>query len=139
MVLIQNGVDAKAFIKLRTGEPFMSYKEEDVKIALKNSLYSVLAMENGKPIGMARVVGDGRIAFFIKDVVVIKEYRRQKVGTEIMNNVIDYIKSVCCDNAYIGLMATPHKEPFYEQLGFITRPNEEHGAGMLMYVKKGAK
>ncbi len=133
----ENAVDAKTFINLRDREPFMSYKESDVKVALQNSLFTVLALDGCKPIGMARVVGDGRIAFFIKDVVVKKEYRRQKIGTEIMNRVLDYIKSVCCDNAYVGLMSTSHKEPFYQNLGFAVRPNESHGAGMLMYIKKG--
>lgn len=132
----ENTVDSKTFIMLRDNEPFMPYKESDVKIALQNSLYTILALDGSKPIGMARVVGDGRIAFFIKDVVVKKEYRRQKIGTEIMNHVLDYIKSVCCDNAYVGLMATPHKEPFYQQLGFTVRPNKDHGAGMLMFIKK---
>ncbi len=135
----ENSVDAKTFIMLRKNEPFMSYEEADVEVALRNSLYTVLALDGSKPIGMARVVGDGRIAFFIKDVVVKREYRRRKIGTGIMNRVLSYIRGVCCDNAYVGLMATPHKEPFYQQLGFTVRPNAEHGAGMLMYIRKGEK
>lgn len=137
--LIDNGVDASSFINLRNGEPFVTYKKEDVEVALKNSLYTVLAEVDGKPVGMARVVGDGRIAFFIKDVVVIDGYKRQKIGTLIMDKVMEYIESVGCDNAYVGLMATPHKEPFYEKLGFVQRPNAEHGAGMIKFIKKGCE
>jgi len=137
--LIDNGVDADSFINLRKGEPFVTYRKEDVEVALRNSLYTVLAEVDDKPVGMARVVGDGRIAFFIKDVVVIDGYKRQRIGTMIMDRVMDYIESVGCIDAYVGLMSTPHKEPFYEKLGFVRRPNKDHGAGMIMFIKRGRK
>lgn len=36
----------------------------------------------------------------------------------------------------INLMAAKDKEPFYEKLGFMRRPNDERGCGMTRFLKK---
>jgi len=139
MRIVENNLTPNIFTSLRKTGPFKSYQDEDIAIAIKNSLYTIYVLDDSeKPIGMARVVGDGRIAFFIKDVVVIPENQGRYIGTIIMEHVLAYIKAHCCDDAYVGLMSTPHKEGFYEKFGFLRRPNDEYGAGMIMYVSKGA-
>jgi len=40
------------------------------------------------------------------------------------------------DFLMVNLMAAPNKEGFYKKFGFIERPNENMGAGMVMYLKK---
>jgi hypothetical protein len=54
----------------------------------------------------------------------------------VVNELLDYIESCCCENPYIGLMAMPDTEKFYEKFGFITRPNERFGAGMICLNRK---
>lgn len=112
---------------------FKRYEYEDVKMALTHSLYSVVVFEEEQPIGIGRVVGDGRIAFFIKDIVVIPEYQNKKIGVMIMQQIENYISETACEGAYIGLMSTPGQEPFYKKFGFIERPNNGFGAGMIKY------
>ena len=133
MHVLENGVTVDIFIKLRKLGPFKEYNEEDVRLALQHTLYSVVVYDDEKAVGMARVVGDGRICFFIKDVVVVPEYHKQGIGTLIMKNLFSYFKANACLNAYIGLMSTPNVESFYEKFGFIRRPNKEQGAGMILY------
>lgn len=41
-----------------------------MEAALEKTLYTVEARREGQTVGIARVVGDGRIVFFIKDVAV---------------------------------------------------------------------
>lgn len=136
MKAIDNSVTPEIFTELRLTGPFVKYEPEDIVVALKNSLYDVLILsDENEPIGMARLVGDDKIAFFIKDLVVIPAYQKKKVGTLIMEKLFEYIKKHACYNAYIGLMSTPGKEGFYEKFGFIRRPNEDYGAGMIMYYK----
>ena len=38
----------------------------------------VVVFDDKRPIGIARIVGDGRIAFFIKDVVVDPAYQKNR-------------------------------------------------------------
>lgn len=138
MRVIENNLTPNIFTSLRKTGPFKPYQDSDIEVAIKNSLYTVYVVDdNDEPIGMARIVGDGRIAFFIKDVVVTPQHQGKYVGTLIMEHLLAYIEAHCCDNAYVGLMSTPHKEGFYEKFGFQRRPNVEYGAGMVMYIRKG--
>lgn len=69
--------------------------------------------------------------------MVIPEYQGQKVGTGIMNKLIAKINEYKKINPYIRtyLGASKGKENFYEEFGFVVRPNEELGAGMILYDK----
>ena len=50
---------------------------------------------------------------------------------EVAYNLLDYIEKAGCEGAYIGLMAMPGTEAFYEKFGFIERPNPKFGSGMI--------
>jgi len=132
----KNTLDAKTFSLLREDKYFKEYAIKDIEEALKNTLFTVLLLGDNEPVGMGRVVGDGRIAFFIKDVAVKDEYQNQGFGKIIMDYLLSYIEDKGCDNAYIGLMTTPNKEHFYEKFGFIRRPNEVFGSGMVKFLNK---
>ncbi|ABX42186.1 GNAT family N-acetyltransferase [Lachnoclostridium phytofermentans] len=134
--IVDNALTPEIYIDVRKQVNFKYYEYDDVKIALKNSLYSVVIFDDGKPIGISRVVGDGRIVFFIKDVVVVPEYQKLKVGSMLMNRIEQYLSNAACDGAYIGLMSTPGQTEFYKKFGFIERPTDEFGPGMVKYHSK---
>lgn len=128
-----NALTPEVFIKLREKVDFKYYPFDDVKVALDNTLYNVVIYDNNKPIGIGRVVGDDRIVFFIKDIVVDPDYQKMKIGQLIMNNILEYISTKACDGAYIGLMATTCCVDFYKKFGFIERPNNDFGPGMVKF------
>lgn len=103
--------------------------------ALKNTLYSLCVYEEDKLIGYGRILGDKTIFLYIHDIIVIPEYQGQGIGTEIMINLLNRIneyKKVNPDiRTYLG--ASKGRESFYEKFGFISRPNEDLGAGMILY------
>ena len=108
-----------------------------VEEALKNTLYSLCVYNENKLIGYGRIIGDKTIFLYIQDIMVIPEYQGKKIGTGIMNKLLEQIdeyKKVNPDiRTYLG--ASKGKESFYEKFGFISRPNEELGAGMILYDK----
>ncbi len=67
--------------------------------------------------------------------MVIPAYQGKKIGTGIMNKLIEKINEYKKVNpeirTYLG--ASKGKESFYERFGFISRPNEDLGAGMILY------
>lgn len=136
MNIERNGLTWEIFDFIRSYADMQRYKREDIIEALKNTLFSVVVYDKEKPVAIGRIVGDGRIAFFIKDVVVHPDYRNKHVGSMVVNELLDYIESCCCENPYIGLMAMPDTEKFYEKFGFIIRPNERFGAGMICLDRK---
>ncbi len=129
----ENGLTTDIYIHLRKKVGFKFYSAEDVEMALKKNLYSVVVYDGSRPIGIGRIVGDDRIVFFIKDIVVDPEYQKRNIGDLVMKNILRYVSQKACPGAYVGLMATTGTENFYRKLGFQTRPNETMGPGMIQF------
>ena len=106
-----------------------------VKEALKNTLYSLCVYNDDKLIGYGRIIGDKTIFLYIHDIMVLPDYQNKQIGTNIMNNLLrqidEYKKMNPNIRTYLG--ASKGKEEFYKKFGFITRPNETLGAGMILY------
>ena len=104
-----------------------------VEEALKHTLYSVCVYDEDKLIGYARIIGDKTIFLHIHDVMVRPDYQGIGIGTEIMNKILDKVNEYRRVNpsikVYLG--ASKGKEGFYEKFGFVGRPNESLGAGMV--------
>ena len=113
---------------------FRPYRPEDAAAPLKNSLFTTEVRENGQAVGIARIVGDGRIVFFFKDIVVDPDRQGHGIGQMLMESLLRYVNAAGCDGAYVGLMATPGTEGFYEKYGFIRRPTADLGHGMIQFV-----
>lgn len=128
-----DGLTPEIYTQLREKVRFKFYPAEDVKAALARNLYSVVIYDGSRPVGIGRVVGDDRIVFFIKDIVVDPGYQGKNIGNLIMRNILDYIAGKACEGAYIGLMSTVGTQDFYRKLGFAERPNASQGPGMVKF------
>ena len=122
---------------LRAGVDFITIGPNRAATALNNSLYTLIAMDGTKPVGMARVVGDGGYVYFICDVIVRPEYQSNGLGRHIIETVLSWLKDQVNDGETImvNLMSAMNKEPFYEKLGFNKRPFGNHGSGMSLWLK----
>ena len=110
-------------------------KNNIVDEALKNTLYSLCVYDDDKLIGYGRIIGDKTIFLYIQDIMVIPEYQSKHIGTGIMEILLKQINEYKKINSNIRtyLGASKGKESFYEKFGFISRPNEDLGAGMILY------
>jgi len=122
--------------RLRAAVGWGEYEESVIQHALPNTLYCVCAFVDQKIIGMARVIGDAGMVFYIQDVIVLPEFQRQGIGTRLMEAVMEYVCAHAHHNTIIGLMAAKGKEAFYEKFGFFTRPTEKYGPGMTQFWRE---
>ena len=103
--------------------------------ALNNTLYSLCVYDDDKLIGYGRIIGDKTIFLYIQDVMVIPEYQGKHIGTGVMENLLNKVDEYKKINpnirTYLG--ASKNKESFYEKFGFISRPNEDLGSGMVLF------
>jgi len=109
---------------------------EQLQIALNNSICTFSLYEDCKLIGMARLLGDRAMSFYIKDFVIIPENQNKGNGKLLMNAIISTIKNKLA-NGYkvsIELISSKGKEGFYEKFGFEKRPSDYDGAGMFMMI-----
>ena len=134
--VVEQSLTPEVYRVLREKVSFQPYAEEDVAAALSKTLYTVEIRDGETTVGIARVVGDDRIVFFLKDVVVDPAYRDRGIGRMLMEAVFAYIRNRACENAYVGLMATPGTERFYEKFGFILRPAPGLGSGMVRFIHR---
>ena len=62
--------------------------------ALNNSLYILTAWDENKLVGLIRIIGDGETIIYIQDILVLKEYQRQGIGSKLLKTVLDKYKNV---------------------------------------------
>ena len=111
-----------------------SYDDHITKQALDNTFYSVSIYDENKIIGYGRLIGDTICFMYIHDVMVLPEYQSKKIGTLIMNKLLDKVNEIKIENpdlrVYLG--ASKNREGFYEKFGFISRSEADLGAGMIL-------
>jgi ribosomal protein S18 acetylase RimI-like enzyme len=84
---------------------------------IRGSFCFLLARESGgRIVGMGRVISDGASDGYIQDVVVLPEFRGRGIGREIIRRLTD--RCVAAGLTWIGLVAEPDTQKFYEALGF---------------------
>ena len=57
---------------------------EQVRIVLKNTSATFTCYDGEYPVGMARVIGDGGMSFYIKDFAVVPSYQGKGAGKCLM-------------------------------------------------------
>ena len=129
-------ITIEEYNRLRASVDFITIRPNRAATALKNSLYTLIAMDGTKPVGMARVVGDGGYVYFICDVIVRPDYQSNGLGRRIIETVLSWLKDQVKEGETImvNLMSAMDKEPFYEKLGFNKRPFGNHGSGMSLWL-----
>ena len=101
-----NEISIDDYNSLRKSAGWREVSNRKAEIGLKNSIFIVVAIVDKKPIGMARIVGDGGYFALIVDVVVLPQW--QEKG---------------------------NRETFYEQFGFKPCPDSDlMGTGMYQYI-----
>jgi GNAT superfamily N-acetyltransferase len=130
---------APDYNRLRAAVGWGTYSEDIIERALTASLYGVCAVSGDEVVGMARVIGDSGLVYYLQDVIVLPEYQRQGIGTKMMDHLMDYIHSNTSHNSIVGLMAAKGSETFYQGYGFTPRPNERLGCGMTMFIKSKSR
>ena len=88
-----------------------------LKNALEHSLFLISARdEDGKLVGFLRAVGDGYSILYIQDIIVLPEYQRQGIGTQLFRQTLEHFNEV-----YQIILTTDSELKtiaFYEANGF---------------------
>ena len=135
MILIKENVNSvEEFNYLYDAVGWGSYDEKVSEKALANTMCSVSVYDDDKIIGYGRIIGDGICFLYIHDVMVIPKYQNKKIGSQIMNKLLEKVNQIKLENPYVRvyLGASKGKEEFYKKLGFITREEAELGEGMIL-------
>ena len=109
---------AKEFVDLRAAAGMRERKISSAEKGILNSLFWITLRNNGKLIGMGRVVGDGGTVVQITDIAVDPEQQGKGYGSFIFNRIQEFILSEIPDDAFVCLFAEKEIASFYQDKGF---------------------
>ena len=112
--------------------------EEQVRLALRNSVFRVGVYNGDRIVAMARMIGDLGLCYYIKDVIVHPDYQGRGIGRMLMNELLGFIRShgVPDTEIFTELCAMPDKIPFYEKFGFAA--NEAQRLRIMLRTEESA-
>lgn len=133
-----NTLDAEDFIRLFDSAGWGRPDRELVETSLKNSYVTFSVLDGEKVIAMARLIGDGGMAFFLKDLIVASEYQGQGVGKGLVEHIEEFIRGELKEGwwCYFQLMSAKNKDEFYLKCGYKSHPHEHSGHGFTKVIRK---
>lgn len=132
MIRFVDYISPEEYLELRRKVGWREFPIEEARNGIDNAYMVQCARDDGKAIGVMRLLWDGGYVAYLSDVIVDPEYQGQGIGKTLVESCIQRIKSEMKPGYKVKLclLAAKGKEPFYTKLGFGERPNEELGAGM---------
>lgn len=95
---------------------------------IRNSLYSYGAYDEDGLIGLVRVVGDGNTVIYIQDILVLRKYQNQGIGTILIKHIIEKYKDI--RQIILSTDNTASQKAFYEKNGF----KEYQDANLVAFI-----
>lgn len=91
-----------------------------IRLALGHTLFRVSVFDGGELVGMARMIGDMGLCYYIKDVIVRPDHQQCGIGRLMIEELLGYIRrhGEKGTDIFVELCAMPDKIPFYERFGF---------------------
>lgn len=132
-----NQLQADDFIRLFASVGWGELPPDRVETALANS-YATFSVQSGnKTVAMARLLGDGAMSFFLKDLVVKPEFQGSGIGSALLAHIEEYISFRLKPGwkGYLQLVSAKGKELFYQKQGYATHPHEHSGPGMSKWIE----
>jgi predicted GNAT family N-acyltransferase len=130
-VIVSEGLPTVSeYIGLRTTLGWGRMDEETANRTLQAAAFTVCLRRQDRLVGIARVMGDGAMYFFLADLIVDPEFRGSGYGDRLMQAVASYFDRSAMPGATITLVPLNGGEAFYEKFGFVRCPSGPFGAGM---------
>ncbi len=132
-----NELIPELFLELYTSVGWDPPTVEQVITALKNTLATFTVYEEGRAVGMVRLIGDEGMSFYVKDFAVIPSRQAHGAGTMLINAIEKYIRENIEKDWAVSLELISTKEAvnFYKKKGFEERPCEWDGPGMFKMIR----
>lgn len=137
ITLLENKILVDEYLALRSKVGWNVLSNGQAQKALENSLIVIGAYEDGELVGMGRIVGDGAVICYIQDLIVVPEYQKHGVGSMMIHHLIEFVDGIRQPDSQmmLCLMCAKGREHFYEKHGFLARPTDNLGPGMIQYLK----
>jgi len=133
----RNYISVEDYLALHSSVGWPELCKEQAQSGLDNSAYITACYENGHAVAMARIIWDRGYIAYLSDVLVSPHYQAHHIGSALVKQAIDFVKSQLKPGwkIKIVIVTSKGKEGFYKNFGFVERPNETEGAGMHLWLE----
>lgn len=118
------------YVALRAAVGWGTIDEATASRTLQAAAFTICLHRGEALAGLARVMGDGALYFFLADLMVAPGFRGSSHGDALMRAVTDYFDRAARPGATIVLIPVAGRESFYERFGFVRCPDGAFGQGM---------
>ncbi|MCR4657554.1 MAG: GNAT family N-acetyltransferase [Lachnospiraceae bacterium] len=132
MIRYVDYITPEEYMDLRKKVGWAEFPLEEAQACIDNAYMVQCVRDDGKAIGVARLLWDGGYIAFLSDVIVDAAYQGQGIGSRLVEACIQRLKSDMKPGYKVkmNLNSAKGKESFYKRFGFRERPNDDAGAGM---------
>lgn len=132
----KNTIDVQDYLSIRGKVGWKTLLDKQAKKALECSLCVAGAYDGDRLIGMGRIVGDGAVICYVQDLIVEPGYQGKGIGSMLLNYLIEYVDNLRDEDSQMMmcLMCAKGREEFYKKHGFVARPTDSLGPGMIQYL-----
>lgn len=113
-------LDRQQVLNLYTDANWMAYTKDPEQLmqAIENSLDVVTAWDGDTLVGLIRTIGDGQTILYIQDILVLKTYKRQGIGKQLLQQVLGKYPHI--RQKVLLTDDTEETRGFYEAMGFTS-------------------
>ncbi|WP_295152159.1 GNAT family N-acetyltransferase [uncultured Ruminococcus sp.] len=130
-------ISVEDYQRFREEAGWKALAPEQAQAGLDNS-YAIVAavLPDGETVGFVRVLWDGGYVAYLAEVMVTEKCRHKGLASQMVERVIERLRAEKKEGweIKIHLLAGRGRESFYEQFGFVSRPNERSGAAMDLWL-----
>lgn len=136
MITYEDKISAEEFLALRAHVGWVELPLEEAQACVDNVYYIMCVRDDGKAIGVARLMWDGGYMAFLSDVIVDEKYRGLGIGRKLVESCIEKLKGDLKPGFKVKmtLNSAKGKEAFYEKFGFEVRPNDRAGCSLDKWI-----
>ncbi|MBR2659796.1 MAG: GNAT family N-acetyltransferase [Clostridia bacterium] len=132
MIQYEDHITPEEYMDLRRQVGWMEFPLEEARNCVENAYMVLCVRDEGKAVGVVRLLWDEGYVAFLSDVLVSPPYQGRGIGRKLVEAVIQRIRDDMKPGYKVKLTlnSAKGKEPFYEKFGFRVRPNEDAGPAM---------
>ena len=137
--IVEGPPTSAEYIELRAKMGWGVIDEATAARSIQAAAFTICLRDSDRLIGLARVMGDGVLYFFLADLIVDPAFRGGGHGDTLMRAVTDFFDRNARAGATIILVPLQRREAFYERFGFVRCPDGPFGTGMHYAVALAIK
>ncbi|GHB34574.1 N-acetyltransferase [Pseudovibrio japonicus] len=131
--ILQEAPNLEDYLRLRRVAGLSRFSEEGARKGLAATIFGVCVVNDGRVVGMGRLIGDGGCFYQLVDIAVDPDHQGKGLGQKIMAALNDYLDRIKERPIYVSLIADVPANKLYKKYGFEeTAPDS---VGMARFLR----